>query len=369
MSRYLGKETTRVDGLAKVTGQAKYTAEFQIPNVSYGFIVLSTVAKGRITTIDTREAEKAGGVIRVFTHLNSGKLGPSPEPGRAPAPGATEPPPATAQWAWPLQSDRVFFSGQPVALVVAESYEQARHAARLVKVSYQTERHNTDFATVLDRAQPDPDTAKGKPRGNPVAAMQAAEITVEAEYHIPINHHNPIEPHAAIAFWQGDQLTIFDKTQNVYGVQEHLAKGLRVPAASIRVVSPFVGGAFGSSLNPNYYPSLTAMAARELKRPVKVVFTRTQMYTLHGLPAAYHPEGGAVGRSERQAVGHHPRGVPQHIFVRAVFRRDDELPEAGVCVSESQCAIEGCGNRSGHAHVDARTRCGERHVRAGKRHG
>src|SRR5205085_8726565 len=138
------KETTRVDGLAKVTGKAKYTAEFQIPNVAYGFVVMSTVAKGRITAIDTRPAEQAGGVIRVFTPLNAARLGPAPKPALAPASGATKPPPAPAQWAWPLQSDRVFFNGQPVALVVAESYEQARHAARLVKISYQTEPHNTD---------------------------------------------------------------------------------------------------------------------------------------------------------------------------------------------------------------------------------
>lgn len=274
MARYLGKEATRVDGLAKVTGKAKYTAEFQIPNVSYGFIVLSTVAKGRITAIDTRDAEQAGGVIRVFTHLNAGKLGPAPAAGAPPA------------WSWPLQSDRVFFNGQPIALVVAESYEQARYAARLVKATYQTEPHNSDFATVLDRAQPDPATAKGKPRGNPVTAMQAAAVKVEAEYRIPINHHNPIEPHAAIAFWRGDQLTIFDKTQEVFGVQKHLAESLGVPAENIRVVSPFVGGAFGASLKPNYYPSLTAMAARELKRPVKVVYTRTQMFTGHG----YRPD-------------------------------------------------------------------------------
>ncbi|MGJ7496292.1 xanthine dehydrogenase family protein molybdopterin-binding subunit [Variovorax sp. RT4R15] len=270
MARYLGKETTRVDGLAKVTGKAKYTAEFQIPHITYGFIVLSTVAKGRISAIDTRDAEKAGGVIRVFTHLNAGKLGPAPAAGAPPA------------WTWPLQSDRVFFNGQPIALVVAESYEQARHASRLVKVTYQTEPHNTDFSKVLDRAQPDPATAKGTPRGNPVAAMQTAAVKVEAEYRIPINHHNPIEPHAAIAFWQGDQLTIFDKTQEVYGVQKHLAESLGVPAENIRVVSPFVGGAFGASLKPNYYPSLTAMAARELKRPVKVVYTRAQMFTGHG---------------------------------------------------------------------------------------
>ncbi len=272
MARYLGKGTTRVDGVAKVTGKAKYTAEFQVPHAAYGFVVLSTVAKGRITAIDTREAEQAAGVVRVFTHLNAGRLG------KAPAADA-EP-----QWAWPLQSDRVFFSGQPIALVVAESYEQARHAARLVKASYQSEAHTTALESVLDRAKPASDNTP--PRGDPDKALQAAAVKVDAEYHIPINHHNPIEPHAAIALWEGDKLTVFDKTQEVYGVQKHLAEGLGVPAENIRVVSPFVGGAFGSSLKPNYYPSLTAMAARELKRPVKLVLTRAQMFTAHG----YRPQ-------------------------------------------------------------------------------
>ncbi len=272
MARYLGKGTTRVDGVAKVTGKAKYTAEFQVPHAAYGFVVLSTVAKGRITAIDTREAEQAAGVVRVFTHLNAGRLG------KAPAADA-EP-----QWAWPLQSDRVFFNGQPIALVVAESYEQARHAARLVKASYQSEAHTTALEAVLDKAKPSSDNTP--PRGDPDKALQAAAVKVDAEYHIPINHHNPIEPHAAIALWEGDKLTVFDKTQEVYGVQKHLAEGLGVPAENIRVVSPFVGGAFGSSLKPNYYPSLTAMAARELKRPVKLVLTRAQMFTAHG----YRPQ-------------------------------------------------------------------------------
>ena len=270
MARYLGKGTPRVDGIAKVTGKAKYTAEFQIPHVTYGFIVTSTIAKGRITAIDTASAEQASGVVRVFTHLNAGRLGPARKAG------------TPAQWAWPLQSDRVFFNGQPIALVVAESYEEARHAARLVQASYQAEPHETNMNAVMDAAKPDPATAKSQPRGNPAQALLAAAVTVQAQYRIPIEHHNPIEPHAAIALWEGEQLTIFDKTQEVYNVREHLAEGLAVPAENIRVISPFVGGAFGASLKPNYYPSLTAMAARELKRPVKVVYTRTQMFTGHG---------------------------------------------------------------------------------------
>jgi xanthine dehydrogenase YagR molybdenum-binding subunit len=233
-------------------------------------------------------------VIKVFTHLNAGKLGKPPAADASPT------------WAWPLQSDHVFFNGQPIALVVAETYEQARHAARLVQVSYQAQPHETNVATLLDRAKPAPQEAP--PRGNPKAALQAAAVKVNSEYRIPIEHHNPMEPHAAIAFWEGDQLTIFDKTQNVYGVQQHLSQGLGVPTGNIRVVSPFVGGAFGASLKPNYYPSLTAMAARELKRPVKVVFTRAQMFTGHG----YRPE-----TIQKVALGAAPDGKLQAIIHEA----------------------------------------------------
>lgn len=273
MTRYLGKETTRVDGVAKVTGQAKYAAEFQVPHLAYGFLVLSSVARGRVLEIDTAEAERAAGVIRVFTHSNTPVFGAGSEMGSP-----------TRNWA--LQSDRILFNGQPIALVVAESYEQARYAARLVQARYQAEPHITDLNAVLDQAQPDSDSAKSHPRGNPQAALESAAVRLSAEYRIPVEHHNPIEPHAAIAVWEGEQLTLFDKTQQVNGVRQHLASSLGVSPERIRVISPFVGGAFGASLKPNYYPLLTAMAARELKRPVKLVYTRSQMFTGHG----YRPQ-------------------------------------------------------------------------------
>jgi xanthine dehydrogenase YagR molybdenum-binding subunit len=279
MPRYIGKEMSRVDGVAKVTGKAKYAAEFRVPNLAYGFIVLGAVAKGTIKAIDTREAEGAAGVIRVFTHLNAPKLGPKASTEEAP-PRATQEEQDKSFRA--LQSDSIFFNGQPVALVVAETYEQARYAARLVKVSYNAEKHVTDTEAVRGRARVPARVVPPKPRGNPEEAMRNAPVKIEAEYRIPIEHHNPMEPHAAIAVWQGDNLTVFDKTQEVYNVRTHLASSFGVPEENVSVVSPFVGGAFGSSLRPNYYPALTAMAARELKRPVKVVYTRTQMYTGHG---------------------------------------------------------------------------------------
>ncbi|HKG15852.1 MAG TPA: xanthine dehydrogenase family protein molybdopterin-binding subunit, partial [Pyrinomonadaceae bacterium] len=278
MTRYIGKEMSRVDGVAKVTGRAKYAAEFRAPNLAYGFIVLGAVAKGSIKSIDAREAERAPGVVRVFTHLNAPKLGPKASTEQSP-PRAREEQDKSFR---ALQSDRIYFNAQPVALVVAETYEQARYAARLVKLSYNAEKHETDTESVRGRARVPSQGPPPKPRGNPEAAMRDAAVKVEAEYRIPVEHHNPMEPHAAVAVWEGDKLTVFDKSQGVYGVRQHLASSFGVPQENVQVISPYVGGAFGSSLRPNYYPALTAMAARELKRPVKVVYTRTQMFTGHG---------------------------------------------------------------------------------------
>jgi xanthine dehydrogenase YagR molybdenum-binding subunit len=279
MPRYIGKEMSRVDGVAKVTGKAKYAAEFKVPNLAYGFIVQGSIAKGSIQSIDTREAEAAPGVIRVFTHLNAPKLGPKPAAEEDSPPRATEEQDKSFR---ALQSDRIYFNDQPIALVVAETYEQARYAARLVKTSYHAERHVTDSEAVRGRARVPAQGPPPTPIGNPEEAFRSAPVKVDAEYRIPIEHHNPMELHGAIAFWQGGDLTIFDKTQEVYSVRKHLAMAFGVPEENVRVVSPFVGGAFGSCLRPNYYPALTAMAAREVKRPVKVVYTRRQTFTGHG---------------------------------------------------------------------------------------
>jgi xanthine dehydrogenase YagR molybdenum-binding subunit len=166
--------------------------------------------------------------------------------------------------------------------VVAETFEQARHAARLVKATYTEEKPFTDLENSLAKAfVPNPERA-AKPRGNPIEAMKSSPVKIEAEYTIPIEHHNPMEPHGAIAFWEGDKLTIFDKTQGVNVVRQHLATTFGISADNVQVISPFVGGAFGSSLRPNYYPALVTAAARELKRPVKLSYTRTQMFTGHG---------------------------------------------------------------------------------------
>jgi xanthine dehydrogenase YagR molybdenum-binding subunit len=257
--RYIGKEMSRVDGVAKVTGAAKYAAEFQVKNAAYGFIVQSTIAKGAIKSIDVSEAAKQAGVVKIYTHLNAPKsLAKGDE--------------FTA-----LQSDKIVFSGQPIALVVAESFEQARFAARLVKAIYTEEKSQTDVMKVEAKTFGRPNK-----RGNPQEVFQSSPVKFEAEYTIPIEHHNPMELHGAIAFWEGEKLTMFNKTQGVKAIQDHLVQSFGIKPENVQVISPFVGGAFGSALNPHYYPFLAAFAARDLKRPVKVNYTRRQMFTGHG---------------------------------------------------------------------------------------
>lgn len=269
---------SRVDGVAKVTGKAKYAAEFRVPGLAYGFIVTSTVAKGTITSIDTAEASRAPGVIHILTHENYPKTAKPASAELKPEVNSN----VRDKSFRALSSNQIVFNMQPIALVLAETFEQARFAARLVKVTYSEEKPLTNIETALDKAVPTPEGRAPRPRGNPDAAYAAAPVKIEAEYTHPIEHHNPMEPHAAIAFWEGDKLTVFDKTQGVYVVRDHLADAFQIPGDNIQVISPFVGGAFGSSLRPNYYPALTAMAARIIKRPVKVVYTRQQMFTGHG---------------------------------------------------------------------------------------
>jgi len=166
MAKYIGKEMSRVDGVAKVTGKAKYAAEFQVPNIAFGFIVQSSIAKGTIEAINTADAEKQTGVIRIFTHENAPKPGQPKFTEAKPQTDGREPDKSFRA----LQSNQIFFNMQPVALVLAETFEQARHAARLVKVSYKTEKPSTDFENSLAKAfVPNPERAP-KPRGDAARA-------------------------------------------------------------------------------------------------------------------------------------------------------------------------------------------------------
>ncbi len=257
----------RVDARVKVLGTARYIAEQRFPNTAYGYFVTSSIAKGRITAIDSAEAENQQGVVAVLSHKNAPRVTMPERPeGRRPY--------------VPFSADAILFSGQPVALVIAETFEQARYAASLVKVAYSEQKAETDASKMPAKAYA---AGQDRPvRGTPDQTFAAAAIKVEAEYTIPIEHHNPMEPHATVARWEGDKLSVYDKTQNVQGTLQFLATSFSIPPANVRVMTPFVGGAFGASLAPSPNLLSAAMAARLVKRPVRVVYSRRQSATAYG---------------------------------------------------------------------------------------
>ena len=273
---FIGQPVSRVDGRPKVTGAATYAAEFDQPGQAYGVIVRSTVANGRIASMDSTAAQRASGVLAVLTHRNAPRLAYRRHKGL--------PDPATGERLHVLQDDRVNHQGQPIALVIAETLEQANHAATLVRVTYADEAGITDISRVvpIEPTQQKTDQGETRPpqtrRGDPERALTTAEVKVEHTYVIPRENHNPIEMHATIAAWDGDRLTLWDKTQWVHNTADEIAAVFSIPKENIRVISPFVGGAFGSGLRTWPHVTLAALGARVTGRPVKVMLSRREMY-------------------------------------------------------------------------------------------
>ena len=273
---FIGQPVSRVDGRPKVTGAATYAAEFDQPGQAYGVIVRSTVANGRIASMDSTAAQRASGVLAVLTHRNAPRLAYRRHKGL--------PDPATGERLHVLQDDRVNHQGQPIALVIAETLEQANHAATLVRVTYADEAGITDISRVvpIEPTQQKTDQGETRPpqtrRGDPERALTTAEVKVEHTYVIPRENHNPIEMHATIAAWDGDRLTLWDKTQWVHNTADEIAAVFSIPEENIRVISPFVGGAFGSGLRTWPHVTLAALGARVTGRPVKVMLSRREMY-------------------------------------------------------------------------------------------
>jgi xanthine dehydrogenase YagR molybdenum-binding subunit len=277
MTSYTGTATSRIDGRDKVTGAARYTAEFGAPDLAHGSVVTSTIAKGRIKQIDTARAMEVEGVIAVLTHQNRPAMADNEKAYK------DEVAPAKGSPYRPLYDDHVHFSGQPVALVVAEDFETATYAASLVDTTYDEESHVTDFAQARDKAVPL--DAPAIPRGDAASAFAASDIRHQADYVVPIEHHNPMELFGSTAIWNDGKLTVYDKTQGVQNVQGYLCRVFECHSDDIRVVSPYVGGAFGSALRPAYQAVLAVMAARAVHRSVRLVLTRQQMYAVGYRPA------------------------------------------------------------------------------------
>jgi xanthine dehydrogenase YagR molybdenum-binding subunit len=292
MPATIGTPTSRVDGRAKVTGAAKYAAEFTAPDLAYGVVVNATMPRGRIVNIDTSRALAVTGVIDVLTHKNRVKMADKDDDYRddvAPENGAPF---------RPLYDDKVHFNFQPVALVVAEDEDTARFAATLVDINYQAESFATDLQAHREEAIKVDKPVK--PRGDAVKALASAAVRHDAEYVIPAEYHNPMELFGATAIWRsGGKLTVYNKTQGVQNVQRYVCSvfGLK---PDVQVMSPFVGGAFGSGLRPQYEVALAAMAALKLQRSVRVVLTRAQMYGLCYRPATI--ERLALGASHDGAL-------------------------------------------------------------------
>lgn len=280
MTRPLGQAVPRVDGHLKVTGQAMYSSDVSLPHMVHAHLVMSTIAEGRIALIDTSAAEAASGVITVITHENAPRLQPLsfPQPG--------QPPSSAGNGFLPLQDDRVRFNGQVVAVVIADTPEQAVHAAGLVTVAYDREPHQVDMETALHAGFKPQTGGFGEEvdysRGSVKNGLVEAEVTVRPSYTTAINHHNALAPFATVATWEGDRLTVYDTTQGVHLERKVLSEWLSLPVDKVRVISPFVGGAFGSGLRTNAHSVIAAIAARKVGHPVKLVLTRKQMYTSVG---------------------------------------------------------------------------------------
>ncbi len=305
----VGAPRNRVDGRAKVTGSAPYSAEFDAPDLAHGYVVSSAAARGRIVKIDTQAAEGLPGVIKVFTHENrpntawfshsfKDQVAPPGTPFR------------------PLYSDEIVYSGQPIALVVADDFEIARYAASLIDVEYETAHHETDLRLVRAKAYVPPKKRSGitpppKPRGDAMKAYSEAPARVWGEYSIATEHHNPMEPHATTVVWEGEgKITVHDKIQGVMNSQAYIASVFGLSKSDVHVVSPFIGGAFGSGLRPQYQLFLAVMASLDLERSVRVELTRDQMFTFVYRPETINTVGlGANPDGHLLAMKHDAVGV------------------------------------------------------------
>ncbi|MDB5364794.1 MAG: xanthine dehydrogenase family protein molybdopterin-binding subunit [Rhodospirillales bacterium] len=270
----IGRPLARLDGRAKVTGAARYAAEFAPPGMLHGFLVDATVATGRVAALDARTALASPGVHAVIWHGNAPRL-PWNEPV---SPEFTRPDGARLR---AFADDRVRFVGQPIAVVVADTIEQAHFAASLINVTYAEQRDPVvDFteASAAATLRRDDTTA----RGDPDAAFAASDAQVDCSTVIARETHSPLESHVTIAHWQQGKLRLWDKSQWVSNVARVLAGDFGLEPGDVEVISPYVGGAFGSGGRVWPHTEIAAIAARELDRPVKIELTRRQMFNLVG---------------------------------------------------------------------------------------
>jgi xanthine dehydrogenase YagR molybdenum-binding subunit len=279
MNESVGQPIDRVDGRLKVTGAATYAAEFPVKNVAYGVCVSSTITKGRVKNIDTKIAGQMPGVIGIMTSENCMQIH---------FPAGSDP--GSGKYAekdlLPLQNDRIFYGGQHIAVVVAETFEQAENAAAMVNVTYEQQTPVVGFEKNKSSAYKPASGLGGAEtqvkRGDADAALQTAAVKTDQTYTTPVFSHNAMEPHASLAEWNGDELTVYDATQSVMGVKSLLSSMLGIPAEKVRVIAHYIGGGFGSKGFTWANTFLAAMAAKQFNRPVKIALARQQVFSTAG---------------------------------------------------------------------------------------
>lgn len=306
---------TRYDARAKVTGTAKYAAEFKpAANPVYAYVVQSTIPSGSISFIDQTIASRSSGVLAIITPFNAPKL-----------PIASPQPPARRH-VTVLQETDIFYNGQPIAVVVAKSLPEAMHAASLLRITYKDKPAKLNFRDRLNEARPPQNPGRepgAQNRGDIATAMAKATVTLDQTYTTPYQHHNPMEPHATLAWWEDDKLNVYDATQYITGDRMTIARTLGIPLDNVRVQCPFTGGGFGCKGSTWSHVILAAMTAKIVHLPVKLVLERPQMWG---------PVGGRPSTVQRIQLGAtadgHITAIQHDVIVHTSVMEDFLEPSA-----------------------------------------
>jgi len=323
ITRATGAPLNRIDGVQKVTGAAKYAYEYPVDNVTYVFPVQSTIAKGRVVSIDASAARALPGVIAVLSHENAPQLAPVNDAKLA-----------------VFQSEAIAYRGQFVAAVVAETLEIARQAAELVVVRYEEQPHDVELrADRTDLYKPqivNPFYQSDTVSGDVETALAQAPVSLDYVYTTPAEHPNPLEPHTTVAVWNEDSVTLYDANQGPHPIRDTVATAFKLPPERVRVISKYVGGAFGSKVDTHPHVILAVMAAQVARRPVKLALTRQQMFPLAGYrsPTIQRVQLGAQRDGQLTAIAHDvveqtatihefadPTAVPTRVMYAAPNRR------------------------------------------------
>ena len=341
----IGQSVDRLDGRLKVTGGARYCAEFAPAGMAYAALVESTIPAGQISAMDTSAAERAAGVLLVLTHQNADRL-PYQPPKERPAVD-----PVSGDQLRVLQDAQIKFSGQPVGLVVAATQIEAEHAASLVHVTYDLDPEpSVQFDPARSRPTSEAAAKKGRgpeaKQGDADGAFAAAAVRLDQKYIQPREHHNAMEPHATVAHWEGDRLTLWSKTQWVGNERDAIALIFGIPPEHVRVINPFVGSAFGSALRTWPHVTLAALAARQVGRPVRLELTRPQLF---------HSVGFRPRTEQRVALGAERDGQLTALIQEAVGQTStyEEFAEATL---DAPAVTYACPNRrTGYRLVEMNT--------------